>query len=76
MFSEITSSTNPSLAPKKSSTLRNKEITRYQVLRHNGCDPVSAGFVAFLNWLVGVREGEIRFMHITADYDTKEPNNG
>lgn len=36
-------------------------MTRYQVLRHVGCDPISAGFIAFLNWLRGVPPDIVRF---------------
>ena len=44
-------------------------MTRYQALRKCGCDPVAAGFVAALNWLLGVRPGVIQFIHITIEYE-------
>lgn len=43
-------------------------MTRYQALRKMGCDVVTACFIGSLNWLFGVREGEIRFMHMIIEY--------
>lgn len=44
-------------------------MTRYQVLRSLGCDPLSAGIVASINWLFGVREGVVGFMNVVIEYD-------
>ena len=47
-------------------------VTRYQVLRRIGCDPLTAGGVAFMNWLWGQPEGVIAFMTVVIEYDPKE----
>ena len=44
-------------------------MTRYQVLRRIGCDPLTAGGVAFMNWLWGQPEGVIAPV---IEYDPKE----
>lgn len=44
-------------------------MTRYQALRSMSCDPITAGMVAFMNWVCGVPQGKIGFMHIIIDYD-------
>ena len=49
-------------------------MTRYQALRRLGCDVLTACFIGSLNYLFGVREGEIRFMHMIIEYDTEEHN--
>ncbi len=43
-------------------------MTRYQALRRIGCDPLTAGFIAGMNWAMGQPKGHIRFMHITMEY--------
>ena len=47
-------------------------MTRYQALRRLGCDVLTDCFIGSLNHLFGVREGEIRFMHMIIEYDTEE----
>lgn len=47
-------------------------MTRYQALRRIGCGPISAGLVAFLNFMVDAPPNEIRFMHVTIEFDPKE----
>ena len=47
-------------------------MTRYQVLRRIGCDPLTAGGVAFMNWLWGQPQGVIAFMTVVIEYDPKE----
>lgn len=37
-------------------------MTRYQALRRLGCDPLSAAFIAVLNWMRGVEPNRIVFM--------------
>ncbi len=44
-------------------------MTRYRALRAIGCGPFTSGVIAFMNWLMGVPVGEIRFMHITMEID-------
>jgi hypothetical protein len=46
-------------------------MSRYQALRRIGCDPLTAGFIAAMNWAMGQPKGQIRFMHITMEYDTQ-----
>jgi hypothetical protein len=43
----------------------------YEALRKIGCDPLTAAVIAALNWVMGQPTGQIRFMHITMEY---EPN--
>lgn len=48
-------------------------MTRYQALRKLcGCGPVTAGFIAFGNFLRGVPPGLIVFMTLQIDYDHTE----
>ena len=47
-------------------------MTRYQVLRRIGCDPITAGCIAFLNWLGGAPAGLIGFMTVTIEYDPED----
>jgi hypothetical protein len=47
-------------------------MTRYQVLRRIGCDPLTASGVAFMNWLWGQPQGVISFMTVVIEYDPKE----
>lgn len=42
-------------------------MSRYQVLRRLGCDPLAAGFIAFLNWMRGYPANEIHFTHIVIE---------
>lgn len=44
-------------------------MSRYQALRRIGCDPLTAGVIAGMNRCMGVPRGEIRFMHITMEYE-------
>lgn len=44
-------------------------MSRYQALRRIGCDPLSAAVIAIMNRILGVPCGEIRFMHITIEYE-------
>lgn len=45
-------------------------MTRYQVLRYFGCDPIAACFVATMNWLYNVPTGLVKFMTFEIEYDT------
>lgn len=48
-------------------------MTRYQALRKGlGLDPITAGFTAFMNWVMGVPAGIAGIMHITIEYDPNE----
>lgn len=47
-------------------------MTRYQVLRRIGCDPLTAGSIAFMNWLRGYPDGRIYFMTTVIEFDPKE----
>ena len=47
-------------------------MTRYQVLRRIGCGPLTAGCIAFLNWLWGAPAGRIGFMTLTIEYDPED----
>lgn len=49
-------------------------MTRYQVLRRIGLDPIASAFIAFINWLFGSPEGVIVVMHMTIEYDAKDTN--
>ena len=44
-------------------------MTRYQVLRGIGCSRFVAWFIATMNSLRGVPEGEIRFLNVTMEYE-------
>ncbi len=44
-------------------------MTRYAALRAIGCDPFSAGVIAFMNWVAGQPANEIRFMHIIMEIE-------
>jgi hypothetical protein len=46
-------------------------MTRHKALRMIGCDWLTAVVINTLNKIAGVPQGEIRFMHITIEYDTK-----
>jgi hypothetical protein len=46
-------------------------MTRYQALRTIGCGCLASFVIDSLNKLFGVPKGEIRFMHIVVEYDTK-----
>ena len=48
-------------------------MSRYQVLRRMSCDPLTAGFIAFFNWLFGVPNGEIHVMHMVIEFDPEDP---
>lgn len=47
-------------------------MTRYQVLRRIGCDPVASAFIAFMNWLMDYPDGVICFMSLLIEYEPKE----
>lgn len=47
-------------------------MTRYQVLRRLHCDPITAGFIAAMNWLCGVPTNLIAFMSVRIEFDPKE----
>jgi hypothetical protein len=51
-------------------------MTRYQVLRRMGFDPLASGFVAFLNFLFGAPRNEIRVMHTVIEFDAEEQRPG
>lgn len=44
-------------------------MSRYQALRLVGCDWLTAAFIALSNRMAGVPAGQIRFMHMTIDYE-------
>ena len=44
-------------------------MTRYQALRSEGCGWFAAWVIAIMNNVLGVPKGEIRFMHITMEYE-------
>lgn len=45
-------------------------MSRYQILRRSlGCDPLTAGVIALLNWAQGVPANELRFMHLTIEIE-------
>lgn len=48
------------------------KLTRYRVLRKLGCGPVTAGLVAFINFVMGVPEGVVGIMHCVIEFDPKE----
>ena len=50
-------------------------MTRYQVLRKIGCDPIAASFVAVMNWLYNVQPGLVKFMTFEIEYDTVQEIN-
>lgn len=45
-------------------------MTRYKALRVIGCDFISASFIALVNWLRDVPDGEIRFLTVVMEYET------
>lgn len=51
-------------------------MTRYQVLRRMGFDPLASGFVAFLNFLFGAPRNEIRVMHTVIEFESEEEKPG
>ncbi len=50
-------------------------MTRYQALRRIGCDPLTAGVIALMNWAMGHPPNEIHFMHMVIEVD-EEPHPG
>lgn len=48
-------------------------MTRYRVLREMcGCGPITAGFISFMNWAMGVPKGRAVFMSVEIEWtDTK-----
>lgn len=44
-------------------------MTRYQALRAIGCDPLAAGAIAAMNWIAGIRRGQIRFLSVVIEYE-------
>lgn len=44
-------------------------MSRYRALRLLRCDPLSAGLIAFFNWLRDVPPGEIRVFTAVLEYD-------
>ncbi|WP_250439348.1 hypothetical protein [Delftia tsuruhatensis] len=51
-------------------------MTRYQVLRRMGFDPLASGFVAFLNFMFGAPRNEIRVMHTVIEFESEEEQRG
>ncbi|MBL8355564.1 MAG: hypothetical protein JNM01_12115 [Delftia acidovorans] len=51
-------------------------MTRYQVLRRMGFDPLASGFVAFLNFLFDAPRNEIRMMHAVIEFEAEEEQRG
>lgn len=47
-------------------------MSRYRALRILKCDPLSAGIIAFFNWLRDVPAGEIRVFTACLTYDHLE----
>lgn len=47
------------------------EMSRYQALRQLGLDPLSAGFVALLNWMRGYPANRIVFL--TVEIEVQPP---
>lgn len=47
-------------------------MSRYQVLRYEGCDWFTAGFISFLNWLSNAPRNKIYFMHLEIEFDPDE----
>lgn len=47
-------------------------MSRYQVLRSMGNDPLTSAVISFFNWLRGIPDGKILFMTVVIEYDTKE----
>lgn len=44
-------------------------MTRYKFLREEmGCDPLTAGFISFMNCLMEFPENEIRFMNTIVEW--------
>lgn len=48
-------------------------MTRFQALRRMRCDLVTAAFIALMNWMADVPQGEIRFMSVVIEFDPEEP---
>lgn len=45
-------------------------MTRYQALRrHLGCGPLTAGFIALMNWARDVPSGHIVFLTLHIEFD-------
>lgn len=47
-------------------------MSRYQALRHIGCDPLTAAFIAMANWACGVPKGRIVCMSVEIDISDME----
>jgi hypothetical protein len=47
-------------------------MTRYKVLRQIGCSSLTALFISFLNKLMNIPDGTIRFLHMDIDYRVNE----
>lgn len=50
-------------------------MSRYRALRHMGCDPLTAGVIALMNWAMGRPANEIHFMHMVIEVGD-EPHPG
>lgn len=48
------------------------KMTRYKVLRRIGCDPVTAGLLAFTNYVMGVPAGIVGTMLCVIEFDPNE----
>lgn len=48
-------------------------MTRYQACRAIGLDPISAGFVAFVHFMVDAPQGMIAILHVTISYNPDQP---
>ena len=45
-------------------------MSRYRVLRELcGCGPFTAGFIASLNWLMGVPNGRAVFLNVEIEWE-------
>lgn len=44
-------------------------MRRYRALRAIGCDPLTAGMIAFLNFLFNAPANEIHFMNVVIEID-------
>ena len=44
-------------------------VSRYRALRNLGCDPLTAGFIAFMNCVAGVPAREIHFMNVVIELE-------
>jgi hypothetical protein len=47
-------------------------MTRYQYLRKIGCDSLTSGCIAFLNWIARCPEGYVVFMNLILEFDPNE----